>query len=49
MELRHAGKDEVQGDVQSAKISNTGDTFSKLQQNVILSETGYKVIFSENC
>ena len=41
MELRQAGNDEVQGDVQSAKISNTGATFSKLLQNVILSETGY--------
>ena len=40
MELRQAGNDEVQGDVQSAKISNTGATFSKLQQNVILGETG---------
>jgi len=41
MELRKAGYDEVQGGVQSAKISNTGATFSKLLQNVILSETGY--------
>jgi len=41
MELRQASKDEVQGNVQSAKNSKTGATFSKLQQNVILSETGY--------
>jgi len=31
MELRQASKDEAQGDVQSAKKSNTGATFSKLQ------------------
>jgi len=30
MELRQAGKDEAQGDVQSEKNSNTGVTFSKL-------------------
>ena len=41
MELRQASKNEEQGDVQSAKKSNTGATCSKLQQNVILSETGY--------
>jgi len=41
MELRQAANDEVQGDVQSAKISNTGATFSKLLQNVILSDRGY--------
>ena len=31
MELRQASKDEAQGDVQSAKKSNTGATYSKLQ------------------
>jgi len=36
MELRKAGKDDVQGDMQSAKNANIGVTFSKLQQNVIL-------------
>jgi len=41
MELRKAGKDEPQGDMQSAENANIGVTFSKLQQNVILSETGY--------
>jgi len=41
MELRKASKDEVQGDVPSAKNSNTDATFSKLQQNVVLSETVY--------
>jgi len=35
MELRQAGMDEAQGNVQSEKKSNTGATFSKLQQNVI--------------
>ena len=35
MELRQAGKDEVKGDVQSAKKSNTDAKFSKLQQNAI--------------
>ena len=39
MEMRKAGKEEVQGDVQSAKNDNIGVTFSKLQQNVILNET----------
>jgi len=39
MQLRQASKDEAQGDVQSAKKSNTGTTFSKLQQSVMLSET----------
>ena len=41
MELRKAGKDEVQGDVQSAENANTDPAFSKLQQNVILNETEY--------
>jgi len=41
MELRKASKDDVQGDVQSAKNVNIGVTLSKLQQNVILSDTGY--------
>ena len=41
MELRQASKDEAQGDVQSANNANTGTTFSKLLQNVILGETGY--------
>ena len=40
MELRKASKDEVQGDVQSAKNANIGVTFSKLQKNVILNEAG---------
>jgi hypothetical protein len=41
MELRQASKDEVKGDVQSTGNENTGATFSKLQQNVRLGETGY--------
>jgi hypothetical protein len=36
MELRKAGKDEKQGDLQSAKKSNTGATFSMLEQNIVL-------------
>jgi len=36
MELRQAGKDEAQGDVQSAKKANADATFSKLQQTFIL-------------
>jgi len=40
MELRQASKDEAQGDVQSEKKLNTGATFSKLHQSVILGETG---------
>jgi len=47
MELRQASKDEAQADVQSQKNSNTGATFSKLQQNVTLSETRYTVKFAE--
>jgi len=41
MEMRKAGKEEVQGDVQSAKNENTDATFSKFQQNDILSEKEY--------
>ena len=41
MELRQAGKDDVQGDVQSAKNADIGATFSKLQHNLILGETRY--------
>jgi len=41
MELRKASKDEEQGDVQSAEKANTGTTFSKLRQNLILEETDY--------
>ena len=41
MELRKAGKDEVQGDIQSAKNVNTGATFRKLEENVILYERVY--------
>ena len=40
MELRKESEDEEQGDVSSAKRSNTDSTFSKLQLNVILGETG---------
>jgi hypothetical protein len=36
MELRKAGKDEAQGDVRSAKKSNTGATFGTLEQNIVL-------------
>jgi hypothetical protein len=36
MELRKAGKDEAQGDVQSARKSNTGAMFSTLEQNIVL-------------
>jgi hypothetical protein len=45
MELRAAGKDEGQRDVQSAKKSNTGATFSKLQQYVIFVETRHWMEF----
>jgi hypothetical protein len=31
IELRQAGKEEMQGDVQSEENANTGATFSKLQ------------------
>jgi hypothetical protein len=36
MQLRKAGKDEVQGNVQSAKKLNTGAKFSTLKQNIVL-------------
>jgi len=36
MELRQAGMDEVQGDVQSAENAKTGATFSKLQFSVLI-------------
>jgi len=41
MELRKAGKVEAQGDVQSAKKSNTDATFSTLEQNIVLWVTEY--------
>jgi len=41
MELRQASMGEAQGDVQSAKNTNTVATYSKLQQNITLGETGY--------
>ena len=41
IELRQGDKDEVKGDVKSAEYANTGDTFSKLQQNRILGVTEY--------
>jgi len=40
MELRQANKDEAQ-DVQSAENENTGATFSKLQQNLLLGVREY--------
>jgi len=36
MELRHAGKNKPQGDVQSAENANISATFSKLQLSVII-------------
>jgi len=41
MALRQASKDEAQGYVQSAENANTGTTYSKLQQNLILGVTEY--------
>jgi len=41
MELRKTGKDEGQGDLQSAKKTNTGASFSMLEQNIVLSVTEY--------
>jgi hypothetical protein len=49
MELRNAGKEEMQGDEQSAKNANTGATFSKLQQMFSLGATVYKFKMTENC
>ena len=46
MELRQASKNDAQGVVQSAKKSNTGATFSKLQQNVILGGIRYSAKYS---
>ena len=36
MELRQAGKDDQQGDMQSAENANTDATFSKLEFSVII-------------
>jgi len=44
MELRQAGKDELQGYVQSAENANTDATFSKLQFSVIIEVK--KILFS---
>jgi hypothetical protein len=49
MELRQASKDEVKRNVQSTDNANTGATFSKLQHNIRLGETGYYTNFSEKC
>ena len=43
IELRQGDKDEVKGNVKSAKNANTGDSFRKLQQNRILGVTEYLV------
>jgi hypothetical protein len=48
MELRQAGKEEMQGDEQSAKNANTGVTFSKSQQMFLLGATVYNVKLTEN-
>jgi hypothetical protein len=48
IELRQAGKDKMQGDVQSAKNVNTGSAFSKLQQTFIFGVTEVWDKFSEN-
>ena len=40
-ELRKTDKDEVKGNVQSARNANIGATYSKLQYNITLGETGY--------
>ena len=47
MELRQASKVEEQRYVQSAENANTGATFSKLQQKLILEVTEYYVKLSE--
>ena len=49
IELRQGDKDDVKGDVKSAKNANTGDSFRKLQQNRILGVTEYLVKLSEKC
>jgi hypothetical protein len=41
IELKQAGKNEMLGDVQSAKNANTGSAFSKLQQIFIFGVTEY--------
>jgi hypothetical protein len=41
IELRQAGKDEMLGDVQSAKNAITGTAFSKLQQIFIFGVPEY--------
>jgi len=41
MALRQACQDEAQGELQSAENANTGATYSKIQQNLILGVTEY--------
>ena len=51
MELRQAGKDEVQGDVQFAQTANTGATFSKLELRVVteVEKSLYKILLGLWC
>jgi hypothetical protein len=48
-ELRQARKNEMEGNVQSEKNSNTGATFSKLQQTVSLIVRGYYLKLTGRC
>jgi hypothetical protein len=41
IELRNAGKDVMQGDVQSAKNANKGEPFGRLQKIFILRVIAY--------
>jgi hypothetical protein len=41
MELRQASKDEAQGEEQSANNEDTGATFSKFEQHLILAVSKY--------
>jgi len=51
MELRQAGKNEVQGGVQSADNPNTGATYSTLQVRVIIEvqKTLYNTVLCLYC
>ena len=49
MELRQAGKDEPQGDVQSAENANTDATFSKLRFSVIIEVDKYYITLCCGC
>lgn len=49
IEMRQAGKEEMEGNMQSANNSNPGATFSKLQQIHLSGVIGYYLKLTETC